>query len=171
MSQQGCEAARRKMREAGVPAPAIDVFSHYYELLESGETGLIREETIAPLLDPPMLDAVEVSEEQAREAIGATVIIKLNGGLGTSMGLDKAKNLLEVRDGLTFLDLIVAQVRAARRDHGARLPLLFMNSFRTEADTLEHLSRYDDLAVDGLPLSFMQNQEPKLRADDLTGTA
>lgn len=118
MSQQGCEAARRKMREAGVPAPAIDVFSHYYELLESGETGLIREETIAPLLDPPMLDAVEVSEEQAREAIGATVIIKLNGGLGTSMGLDKAKNLLEVRDGLTFLDLIVAQVRAARRDHG-----------------------------------------------------
>ena len=168
MSQQGCEAARRKMREAGVPAPAIDVFSHYYELLESGETGLIREETIAPLLDPPMLDAVEVSEEQAREAIGATVIIKLNGGLGTSMGLDKAKNLLEVRDGLTFLDLIVAQVRAARRDHGARLPLLFMNSFRTEADTLEHLSRYDDLAVDGLPLSFMQNQEPKLRADDLT---
>ena len=168
MSQQGCEAARRKMREAGVPAPAIDVFSHYYELLESGETGLIREETIAPLLDPPMLDAVEVSEEQAREAIGATVIIKLNGGLGTSMGLDKAKNLLEVRDGLTFLDLIVAQVRAARRDHGARLPLLFMNSFRTEADTLEYLSRYDDLAVDGLPLSFMQNQEPKLRADDLT---
>ena len=168
MSQQGCEAARRKMREAGVPAPAIDVFSHYYELLESGETGLIREETIAPLLDPPMLDAVEVSEEQAREAIGATVIIKLNGGLGTSMGLDKAKNLLEVRDGLTFLDLIVAQVRAARRDHGARLPLLFMNSFRTEADTLEHLSRYDDLAVDGLPLSFMQNQEPKLRSDDLT---
>ncbi|RRD05135.1 UTP--glucose-1-phosphate uridylyltransferase [Arachnia propionica] len=168
MSQQGLEAARQKMSAAGVPTPAIEVFSHYYRLLESGETGLIREETITPLLDPPMLDAVEVSEAQAREAIGATVIIKLNGGLGTSMGLDKAKNLLEVRDGLNFLDLIVAQVRAARRRYGARLPLLFMNSFRTEADTLAHLARHDDLVVDGLPLSFMQNQEPKLRADDLT---
>ncbi len=42
-----------------------------------------------------------------------------------------------------------------------------MNSFRTEADTLAHLARYPELPVDGLPLSFMQNQEPKLRADDL----
>ena len=168
MSQQGLEAARRKMVEAGVDGSAIDVFSHYYRLLESGETGLIREESIEPLLDPPMLDDVEVSDAEAREAIGATVVIKLNGGLGTSMGLDKAKNLLEVRDGLNFLDLIVRQVRAARRDWDAPLPLLFMNSFRTEADTLAYLERYPDLPVDDLPLSFLQNQEPKLRADDLT---
>ena len=100
----------------GVDGSAIGVFSHYYRLLESGETGLIREESIEPLLDPPMLDDVEVSDAEAREAIGATVVIKLNGGLGTSMGLDKAKNLLEVRDGLNFLDLIVRQVRAARRN-------------------------------------------------------
>ena len=168
MSQLGLEAARQKMLDAGVATPAVDVFSHYYRLVESGETGLIREEDIEPLTDPPMLDDVEVSDNEAREAIGATVIIKLNGGLGTSMGLDKAKNLLEVRDGLNFLDLIVQQVQAARRDWDAPLPLLFMNSFRTEADTLAHLSRYPDLPVDGLPLSFLQNQEPKLRADDLT---
>ena len=168
MSQQGLEAARGKMIDAGVVPAAVEVFSHYYQLLESGETGLIREDSIEPLLDPPMLDDVEVSDSQAREAIGATVVIKLNGGLGTSMGLDKAKNLLEVRDGLNFLDLIVRQVQAARRDWGAPLPLLFMNSFRTEADTLAYLERYPDLPVDGLPLSFLQNQEPKLRADDLT---
>ena len=168
MSQQGLEAARRKMTEARVVPSAIEVFSHYYQLLESGETGLIREESIDPLLDPPMLDDVEVSDNEAREAIGATVMIKLNGGLGTSMGLDRAKNLLEVRDGLNFLDLIVQQVRAARRDWDAPLPLLFMNSFRTETDTLAHLERYPDLPVDNLPLSFLQSQEPKLRADDLT---
>ena len=168
MSQQGLEAARRKMTEARVVPSAIEVFSHYYQLLESGETGLIREESIDPLLDPPMLDDVEVSDNEAREAIGATVMIKLNGGLGTSMGLDRAKNLLEVRDGLNFLDLIVQQVRAARRDWDAPLPLLFMNSFRTETDTLAHLERYPDLPVDDLPLSFLQSQEPKLRADDLT---
>ncbi len=167
VSDAGLNAAREKMQEAGVATPAIEVFSHYYRLLESGETGLIREDSITPLLDPPMLDDVEVSDEAAREALGQTVIVKLNGGLGTSMGLDRAKTLLEVRDGLNFLDLIVRQVRAAREEHGVRLPLLLMNSFRTEADTLAHLAQYGDLAVDDLPLSFMQNQEPKLRADNL----
>ena len=168
MSQAGLEAARKKMRDAGVATPAIEVFSHYYTMLEAGETGLIREDSITPMVDVPFLSDVDISDDEARAAIGKTVVIKLNGGLGTSMGLDKAKTLLEVRDGLNFLDLIVAQVQSARRTWDARVPLLFMNSFRTEADTLEHLAQYKDLAVDGVPLSFMQNQEPKLRADDLT---
>lgn len=43
-----------------------------------------------------------------------------------------------------------------------------MNSFRTHGDTLAALGGYDDLEVDGLPLDFVQSQEPKLRADDLT---
>lgn len=168
MSEAGLNAARQKMIDAGVAAPAIEVFSRFYELLESGATGVIREDTIDPLLDPPMLADVDITEAEAREAIGQTVIIKLNGGLGTSMGLDKAKTLLEVRDGLNFLDLITRQVLAARDRYHARLPLLLMNSFRTEADTLAHLEQYPELPVEGLPLSFMQNQEPKLRADDLT---
>jgi UTP--glucose-1-phosphate uridylyltransferase len=96
------------------------------------------------------------------------VIIKLNGGLGTSMGMDKAKSLLPVRKGKTFLDIIVDQVRHARSMHGIQLPLLFMNSFRTQTDTLAALAPYTDLPVAGLDLGFMQNQEPKLRADDLT---
>ena len=96
------------------------------------------------------------------------MIIKLNGGLGTSMGMDKAKSLLPVRKGKTFLDIIVDQVRHARATYGIQLPLLFMNSFRTHADTLAALAPYTDLPVAGLDLGFMQNQEPKLRADDLT---
>ena len=43
-----------------------------------------------------------------------------------------------------------------------------MNSFRTRDDTLRALAAYPDLPVDGLPLDFVQNREPKLRADDLT---
>lgn len=156
------------MADAGVATPAIEVFARFYEQLVSGATGVIREDAIEPLVDPPLLADVDITDAQAREAIDKTVIIKLNGGLGTSMGLDKAKTLLEVRDGLTFLDLIVRQVLAARERYDARLPLLLMNSFRTEADTLEYLAKYPELVVDGLPLSFVQNQEPKLRADDLT---
>ena len=111
---------------------------------------------------------VEVSDEAATDAIGATVVIKLNGGLGTSMGMDRAKSLLCVRRGLSFLDVIARQVLHLRREYGATLPLIFMNSFRTSADTLAALARYDDLAVDGLPLEFLQNKEPKLRVNDLT---
>lgn len=157
-----------KMRAAGVDPVAIDVFSHYHRLCRAGATGIIAEDSIRPLLDPPTLASVEVSDADATAALARTVVIKLNGGLGTSMGLDAAKTLLPVRDGKTFLDIIVDQVRHVRRTHGVRLPLLFMNSFRTRADTLAHLARYPDLAVDGLPLDFLQNREPKLRADDLT---
>ena len=167
MSEEGLAAARQKMTEAGVDPVAIEVFTSYYHQLETGDTGLIREDTISPLTDPPMLDDVEVSEEQAAEALDKTVIIKLNGGLGTSMGLDRAKSLLEVRDGKSFLDIIATQVLSARKAFGARLPLMFMNSFNTREDTLKALEKYPDLAVDSLELDFLQDQEPKLDAETL----
>jgi UTP--glucose-1-phosphate uridylyltransferase len=167
MSDQGLQQAREKMQAAGVDPVAIDVFAHYYRLVESGESGMVPESTIDPL-DMESLADVEVSDEAARAAIGTTAVIKLNGGLGTSMGMDRAKSLLEVREGLSFLDIIARQVLSLRKQYDARLPLLFMNSFRTSADTTAALSAYDDLAVDGLPLEFLQNKEPKLRADDLT---
>ncbi len=168
MSDEGLQAARTKMAEAGVQPQAIEVFTHYYHQLEEGVTGLIAEDSIEPLTDPPMLDALEVDERQAAEALGRTAVIKLNGGLGTSMGMERAKSLLPVRGTSTFLDVIVEQVRAARKTYGVRLPLLFMDSFRTHDDTLAALAGYEDLPVDGLGLDFQQNQEPKLLTSDLT---
>ncbi|GAB2980282.1 UTP--glucose-1-phosphate uridylyltransferase [Actinotalea caeni] len=168
MSDAGLAQAQEKMQRAGVDPVAIEVFSHYYRQLEEGATGLIPESSIEPLLDVPQLADVEISDADAAAALDKTVVIKLNGGLGTSMGMDRAKSLLPVRDGKTFLDLIVQQVRSAREATGARLPLLFMNSFRTQADTLAALEPYPDLPVEGLPLDFLQSKEPKLLASDLT---
>ena len=168
MSENGLTSAQHKMRDAGVAEQAITVFTHYYQSLEAGATGLIPEETIEPLTQIDSLADVEVSEEQAREALSKTVLIRLNGGLGTSMGLDRAKSLLPVRDGKTFLDLLVNQVLAARRRYGVSLPLILMNSFRTREDSLEVLAGHPEIQVDGLPLDFLQNREPKLCADDLT---
>jgi UTP--glucose-1-phosphate uridylyltransferase len=142
------------------------VFAHYYRLLEHGETGMIPESSIEPH-DMEALADVEVSEQDAADAIAKTAVIKLNGGLGTSMGMDRAKSLLCVRRGLSFLDVIARQVLALRKEYAAPLPLIFMNSFRTSADTLAALARYDDLPVPGLPLEFLQNKEPKLLAADL----
>lgn len=168
MSAAGLIEAQKKMRAAGVNSAAVDVFSHYYGQLEAGATGLILEDSIEPLLTPDALAGIAIDDETARDAFAKTAIIKLNGGLGTSMGMDRAKSLLPVRDGKSFLDLIVGQVRHARETTGARVPLILMNSFRTRDDSLAALAAYPDLAVDGLPLDFLQNAEPKIRVDDLT---
>ena len=168
MSADALQQCLDKMTDAGISQPAIDNFAHYWRQCADGVTGVIPEASIRPLTEVAALDQVQLSATAADEALRKTVIIKLNGGLGTSMGLDQAKTLLPVRDGKNFLDLIIEQVRSARRTHQARLPLLFMNSFRTRDDTLAHLAGHPDLAVDGLPLDFLQNAEPKLRADDLS---
>ena len=169
-SAKGLDLARAKMRDAGVDEVAIDTFAHYYRLLEHGETGMIAESSIDPL-DMPALADIEVAGGTAAEAIRRTVVIKLNGGLGTSMGMSRAKSLLCVRRGLSFLDVIARQVLHLRTQYDAALPLLFMNSFRTSADTMAALGRYEDLAVEGLPLEFLQNKEPKLLAADLMPAA
>ncbi|WP_123389237.1 UTP--glucose-1-phosphate uridylyltransferase [Nocardioides aurantiacus] len=167
MKSKGLKQAREKMAAEGVDQVAIEVFSHYYRQIEHGETGMIAEDSIDPV-DMESLADVEVPDDVAAEAVGATVVIKLNGGLGTSMGMARAKSLLCVRRGLSFLDVIARQVLHLRREYGTTLPLIFMNSFRTSEDTLAALARYQDLEVDGLPLEFLQNKEPKLRKDDLT---
>ena len=167
MGSSGLNKARDKMAAAGVDEVAIETFAHYYRLLEHGETGMIPESTIEPV-DMEALRDVEVGDQDAATAIGATAVIKLNGGLGTSMGMDRAKSLLCVRRGLSFLDIIARQVLHLRRVYDAPLPVLFMNSFRTSADTMAALGRYEELPVEGLPLEFLQNKEPKLLAKDLS---
>ena len=164
----GLALAQQKMRDAGVPATAVDVFTRFYGLLESGSTGLVRETDVEPLGGVQHLDDVDVDPAAAAEALGRTVVVKLNGGLGTSMGMDRAKSLLPVRGDRTFLDVIADQVLAARAATGARLPLVLMNSFRTRDDSLAALAGHPDLAVDGVPLDFLQNREPKLLVDGLT---
>ncbi|GEP33882.1 UTP--glucose-1-phosphate uridylyltransferase [Nocardioides szechwanensis] len=158
------------MVDAGVDEVAIETFAHYYRLLEHGETGMIPESSIEPV-DMQALSDVEVDDEVAAEAIRHTAVIKLNGGLGTSMGMDRAKSLLCVRRGLSFLDIIARQVLHLRAEYDAPIPLIFMNSFRTSADTMAALGRYTDLPVDGLPLEFLQNKEPKLLEKDLSPAA
>ena len=155
-------AATDKMREAGLPEIAVETFARYERRLREGEGGMVPEADIEPLADVLPVDSLPAGDESA---LDRAVVLKLNGGLGTSMGMTKAKSLLEVKDGLSFLDITVRQVLGLRERHGARIPLLLMNSFATRDDTLAALERYPKLAVDGLPLDFLQGRVPKLLAD------
>ncbi len=151
-----------KMRDAGLSNAAITAFERSFSLLAANESGLIPEATIVPARD--IVSYEDVATTPADEALLAkAVLLKLNGGLGTGMGLAKAKSLLPVRDGETFLDLIARQVLSVRQKTGAELRFLLMNSFSTSADTLEHLARYPKL---GRPqdLELMQNKVPKIDA-------
>lgn len=167
MSRRGLAEAVTRMRERGLGAEAVTVFEHYYGQLERGALGTIREETISPLGQIQALGSVQVKPGQARAALSQTAVIKLNGGLGTGMGMTGAKSALVVKDDLTFLDIIAQQVLSLREQWDVELPLVLMNSFRTSQESLKILARYPSLPVEGLPLDFIQNAEPKLRPSDL----
>lgn len=68
-------------------------------------------------------------------------VLKLNGGLGTSMGCAGPKSLLNVRDNLTFIDFSIKQLETINRKYGVDVPLVLMNSFNTEKDTKDHLAK------------------------------
>jgi UTP--glucose-1-phosphate uridylyltransferase len=159
----GLRASIEKMERDGVPGAAIATFRHYYEQLAAGESGMLPEDALEPVTELPDAEALPPGEPPLDQA----VIIKLNGGLGTSMGMERAKSLLPVKEGLTFLDVIVKQVLALRERSGARLPLVLMNSFYTRDDSLGLLERHPELASD-VPFDFVQHKEPKLLADGLS---
>lgn len=101
-----------------------------------------------------------------KKALAQTVICKLNGGLGTSMGLDGPKSLLPVKDGLTFLDITARQVLRLRRTLHMRLPLLLMNSFATHTAHLRGIRRLSGLPARPPP-GFVQNKAPKVARGNL----
>lgn len=119
VSVDGLAEAVRRLQGRGADDRSVAVFTDYYHQLESGALGTIPEASIEPLVDLPRLDAVEASEADRAAALRQVAVIKLNGGLGTSMGLAGPKSALSVRDGLTFLDVIARQVLALRERYAA----------------------------------------------------
>ena len=151
-----------RMRREGLPDLVIENFRHAYARLRAGETGVIPGSGALPIQDLPHYD--DLGAEDARigeEALGRTVVCKLNGGLGTSMGMSGPKSLLPVKDGLSFLDITARQVLHRRRQSGARLPLVLMDSFSTHQASLAALSVYPEFEQE-LPLDFVQNKVPKV---------
>ena len=94
------------------------------------------------------------------------MIIKLNGGLGTGMGMEKAKSLLKVKNDLSFLDIIARQVLHIRNKYNCKLPMVLMDSFSTQADSLAALEKYPELKG-SIPLGFLQNKVPRIDQNGL----
>jgi len=159
----------KKMADEGIPPLIIDTFRFYYHKLMRGERGLLSRDYISPVEESDIADMQTLDRftKEGRRAAKETVIVKLNGGLGTSMGLTKAKSLIEVKDGLNFLDIIARQILSLREKYDLRIPLVLMNSFRTDEDSNRFLGRYPDPASD-IPMSFLQHKFPKVLRENLS---
>ncbi len=161
-----------RMEAEHLPPIVIRTFQHYYDQLACGETGLIPESEIEPVESLPDLEKLPTGlSEVGRGALPKAILLKLNGGLGTGMGLEKAKSLLTVRtlangEALSFLDIIARQARHAG------VPLVLMNSFATREDSLAALAKHPELR-DGnqgrrdIPLDFVQHKVLKVLQDGL----
>ncbi len=157
----------KQMKSNSIPDSVIRTFSAYYQKLAKGENGMISRDEINAPSETNLVDFESLAHYRKQSILKNIVVIKLNGGLGTSMGLSAAKSLLPVKGNMNFLDIITRQVLSLRAGSGYDISMMFMNSYNTEDDTLNYLKKYPDLSKMTLPLSFVQNKFPRIRQDNM----
>ncbi|GAB4817141.1 hypothetical protein N2152v2_004187 [Parachlorella kessleri] len=186
------ELFEKKMASKGLSQAAVGAFKQNYEQLVAGVTGLVPEDDIEPVESLPNLEELHAaSGVDLKSLLAQTAVLKLNGGLGTSMGLEKAKSLLVVKDGKTFLDLIAEQIKHTREQYGGRMPavrwgqesessmvgvcqqdgsqvrFILMNSFSTSDDTKAYLQKQHGDLLAERDVELLQNSSCKVDAATL----
>ncbi|MFT6861805.1 MAG: UTP--glucose-1-phosphate uridylyltransferase [Akkermansiaceae bacterium] len=161
------ERIRQKMADKGVMNSATLAFLRAYQLIASGSKGEVPEEEIGPSRSVVNYESLKAVSEFEADLLAKTVVIKLNGGLGTSMGLEKVKSLLEVRPGVAFLDLMARQILSLRAATRGDVRFLLMNSNASSDDTLDYLRKSVPELGDPADLELLQNWVPKLEQETL----
>ena len=166
------EHSAEKMKAHGMSDTAVAQFKRLYDVWRNEEaSSWIREDSVEPLTGVPSFHDVyeTIDHDKAVDAFAKTAFLKLNGGLGTSMGLECAKSLLPVRrhkaKQMRFIDIIIGQVVTARTRLNVRLPLTLMNSFRTSEDTMKVLRANRRFTQGDVPMEIIQHVEPKIVAE------
>jgi UTP--glucose-1-phosphate uridylyltransferase len=157
-----------KIRADGAPEAAIDSFARVYRQRVNGESSNIAEADLFPVTPDsiPRLSELDRYAKEGKTALAKAAIIKLNGGLGTTMGLDGPKSLIPVKNGLSFLDVTIRQVGHVRDYLGIAMPLVLMNSFFTDCPTREVLARMGAVSRNFIEC-FSQHKFPKVSEETL----
>jgi len=167
---KGLQAASAKMRADGLPKPVITNFERLFDAVLHGKTGVISEDEIEPASNIAEFSDIQRCGDTVAKGealLQALVVVRLNGGLGTSMGLQRAKSLLAVKNGLSFNDIIARQLQSLHAQFGVSIPLVHMTSFSTDADVRAAMGSYKGLSPAGLPVSFLQHRHPKIYLDTM----
>ena len=142
----------QKMKDENLDPVVIDTFNYYYSQVVNGETGMICEKDIKPVDPKEFTHVIDLSAfaQTGQKMLKHAVMIVLNGGLGTSMGL-KTKSLIQAKAGKSFLEIVLAQAERYAAS------LCFMNSFNTHRETLEQVNSMNP----AIPVMyFIQNKFP-----------
>ncbi|CDY21212.1 BnaA01g34430D [Brassica napus] len=142
----------------------INLVSRYLRLAQHIEWSKIQTPTDEIVVPYEKMASVSEDVSETKNLLDKLVVLKLNGGLGTTMGCTGPKSVIEVRDGLTFLDLIVIQIENLNNKYGCKVPLVLMNSFNTHDDTQKIVEKYTNSNVD--IHTFNQSKYPRVVADE-----
>ena len=170
MVKTGLQQAAERMKDAKLPEAVVKNFERLFTDILHGKTGVITEEEIEPARDVTRFEDIVGCDQtvtKGQELLTSLAVVRLNGGLGTTMGLDRAKSLLPVKDKLSFNDIIARQILDLRKRFGVQIPLVHMTSFSTDEDVREAMQQYPELSPDDLPISFLQHRHPKIYADTM----
>jgi UTP--glucose-1-phosphate uridylyltransferase len=156
------ERIRRKMASRGIHPEAIENFLRMVGQINDERSAYVSVEDVSTpdaglLLNHPDPKSIATLAARGRSLLTRTAVIKLNGGRSTTMGGVVPKGVLTAKNGRSYLEIIIGQIEAIRREWGIQMPLVLMDSFFTHGPTLEIVGRFD------LPvLTFIQNQIPRL---------
>ncbi|OBT67554.1 UTP-glucose-1-phosphate uridylyltransferase [Pseudogymnoascus sp. 23342-1-I1] len=120
---------------------------------------------IAPPAEGQVVDYNDLANSESVSFLNKLAVLKLNGGLGTSMGCVGPKSVIEVRDGMSFLDLSVRQIEYLNRTYKVNVPFVLMNSFNTDSDTENIIKKYEGHSID--IMTFNQSRYPRVLKDSL----
>ncbi|KAH7339481.1 UTP--glucose-1-phosphate uridylyltransferase [Rhizoctonia solani] len=150
---------QRKVFEAEMHS-FFDLFNRYLDAKAKGTK--IDWEKIKP---PPVDRVIDYKTlpqvDECKEHLDKLVVLKLNGGLGTTMGLaGTPKSAIEVREGMTFLDLSVRQIEHLNEKYKVNVPFILMNSFNTDDETQRIIQKYANHNIQ--ILTFNQSRFPRV---------
>jgi UTP--glucose-1-phosphate uridylyltransferase len=134
-----------------------------------GPKSAVIEDEITPVEDVVTIDpeTMRMEREVGETALqcGRVAVVVLNGGMATRFG-GVVKGAVPVFEDRSFLALKAEDSIRAGAAFGRGVPFILMNSFATEAATMQHLAERDflGLAAEDL-LSFSQTISLRLRPD------
>lgn len=162
LSESATDPAQRKLFETEMDN-FFALFRRY--LNDKAKSNAVDWDRIAPPVHGQVVDYDDLGSSEGTQFLNKLAVLKLNGGLGTSMGCVGPKSVIEVRDGMSFLDLSVRQVEYLNRTYNCNVPFILMNSFNTDADTASIIKKYEGHKVD--ILTFNQSRYPRIFKDSL----
>lgn len=111
-------------------------------------------------------DLEDVNFTEAQELLEKLAIVRLNGGLGTTMGCSGPKSLIKVKNDKSFLEISIDQIVALNQKYNVQIPLLLMESFNTVDETkneLKNLTKNKNIEI----IQFEQAKCPRIYAETL----